>query len=81
MLEVFDALFGLLNLLTTWRFCVVAIIGAVAALFLFFQVQNPILGLSAAITLLVVFSWLGYRWQRTAEARWRQSSNNRWRGP
>jgi len=81
MLEVVETLFGLLNLLTTWRFFVPATIGTIAALFAFFRLQNPFLGLGAAVALLVAFFWLGYRWQRTAEVRWRQSSNNRWRGP
>jgi len=81
MLEVVEVLISLLNLLSTWRFCLAAAIGAIAALFAFFWLQDPLLGPTAAVALLVVFSWLGYRWQRTVEVRRRQSSHNRWSGP
>jgi len=80
MLEVVEVVVGLLSFLSAWRFCVPATIGAGCALWVFFRLENPMSSLISALTVLIVSIWLGYRWQRTADAR-RQTSNNRWRGP
>jgi hypothetical protein len=81
IVDVVNALFGLINFISTWRFSLVASIGAVCALFVFFRLHNPVQGLVMAIALFGISSWIGYRWQNTFEIRRRQPSNNRWRGP
>ena len=72
MIEIVRVLVGLLNVLATWRFCLLAILGVVSAFVVFFRFHNPILGSGVAIALVIVFSWLAHRWQRTVEVRWLQ---------
>ena len=81
VLDVVNALIGLLNVITTWRLSLVTAIGAAAGLFVYFRLSNPVLGAALALALFGISFWLGYRWQSTFEIRRRQSSNNRWRGP
>ena len=81
MLDVANALFGLLNFVSTWRVSLVASIGAAGALFVFFRIPRPAPTLALAIVSFAAALWIGYRWQSSFEIRRRQSSNNRWRGP
>ncbi|HXY96694.1 MAG TPA: hypothetical protein VEH00_06930 [Steroidobacteraceae bacterium] len=81
VLDVVNALLGLLNAVLMWRFTLVTGIGAASALFVFFRIHDPVPALVLAVVLFGVSFWIGYRWQSAFEVRRRQSSSNRWSGP
>jgi phage shock protein PspC (stress-responsive transcriptional regulator) len=69
VVEVVEAVAGLLDMLSTWRFSLLAVAGIIGGYATRFAVESHPLRLLLFVVVFLAACWCGWRWQKAAEQR------------